>query len=72
MKKSSHKNATPPNPRQLIQPIENLETVMSLDSKREIVQAATPIPSELISLLHLEFAIILSVHLVILWLLKQR
>jgi hypothetical protein len=56
--------------------MEDVETVISIDPKRQMVQAVSPVPSgvnsELSLLLHLEFFLLLCLHLLVLCQLKRR
>lgn len=67
---------TSPKAYPIIQSMETLETVMSIDPKRQIVQAINPVTSGLnagLSLvLHIEFFILLCLHLLVLLQLKRR
>ncbi|MDJ1172245.1 hypothetical protein PMG71_22705 [Roseofilum sp. BLCC_M154] len=76
MKKRSEKIESQPKAHHLIQSMEDVETVMSIDPKRQMVQAVSPVPSgvnsELSLLLHLEFFLLLCLHLLVLCQLKRR
>ncbi|MBP0027103.1 hypothetical protein [Roseofilum sp. Guam] len=76
MKSRSRQIETSPKAYPIIQSMETLETVMSIDPKRQIVQAINPVSSglnsELSFVLHMEFVILLCLHLLVLVQLKQR
>ncbi|MDB9516128.1 hypothetical protein PN466_04020 [Roseofilum reptotaenium CS-1145] len=76
MKSRSRQIKTSPKAYPIIQSMETLETVMSIDPKREIVQAINPVTSGLNSglslVLHVEFFILLCLHLFVLLQLKKR
>ncbi|MDJ1174273.1 hypothetical protein [Roseofilum capinflatum] len=76
MKSRYRQIETSPKAYPVIQSMETLETVMSIDPKRQILQSINPVTSglnsELSLVLHIEFFILLCLHLLVLVQLKRH